>query len=423
VAGVALAIGLLAPLVAPSAGAQIANAGDVTVSMHLSLFTPSFTVAGMSTMGTESATVRENGLVTIPQSSLSFQPVEVQVNLPDPPSGGSGTTGTSSPAVVTVQAVATSDFSGGLDPNNGSAFLVGNFELLWSSSTTMSNCTVGPFRVVVRSNAQGAIPYSAATGSTSMVDPGFTVNAIPNGSAGCGGDENAINNALSLPVTTTTTTTRPNQPAPPTTTDPTKGPPVPAVVLSLTFTPAPRAATPQPAVHQPHPTTTVAPTTTTVAPPSLSSPPPPQNYSPPPRSTSGGGSRRRKSVSKKVNHPPSSKKKRHPKPAAKPTKRITPKRRVRKPARKAVGTAKVAARPKAKKAAKSSAGRQLSFVPASFVKRSPSALATGLNLAGLLGLLVFSSLALWLVTSELSEFKAGARRQRMHRIAGVTDNR
>ena len=41
------------------------------------------------------------------------------------------------------------------------------------------------------------------------------------------------------------------------------------------------------------------------------------------------------------------------------------------------------------------------------MKRSPSALATGLNLAGLLGLLVFSSLALWLVTSELSDFKAG----------------
>ena len=61
-------------------------------------------------------------------------------------------------------------------------------------------------------------------------------------------------------------------------------------------------------------------------------------------------------------------------------------------------------------------------MPASFVKRSPSALATGLNLAGLLGLLVFSSLALWLVTSELSDFKAGARRN-PHRIAGVTDRR
>src|SRR5262249_27177437 len=162
---------------------------------------PSFTVAGMSTLGAESASVSQNGLVTIPQSSLSFQPVEVQVNLPDPPTGGSAApTGTSSPAVVTVQAVATSNFSGGLDPSTGSAFLVGNFELLWSSSTTMNNCTVGPFRVVVRSNAQGATAYSTATGSVSMVDPGFTMNAIPNGAAGCAGDENAINDALSLPI-------------------------------------------------------------------------------------------------------------------------------------------------------------------------------------------------------------------------------
>ena len=46
-------------MLAPSAGADIANAGDVSVSMHLSVFTPSFTIAGMSTTGSASATVSD----------------------------------------------------------------------------------------------------------------------------------------------------------------------------------------------------------------------------------------------------------------------------------------------------------------------------------------------------------------------------
>ena len=118
-ASVSLAVAVIAPLVAPSAGAVITNAGDVTVSMHLSVFTPSFTVAGMSTMGTGYATVRQNGQIEIPQSSLSFQPVEVQMNLPDPSIGpSSGGSGATSPAIVSVQAVATSAFSGGLDPGD-----------------------------------------------------------------------------------------------------------------------------------------------------------------------------------------------------------------------------------------------------------------------------------------------------------------
>ena len=154
--------------------------------------------------------VAGNGLVTIPESSLSFQPVDVQVNLPD-----SSTSGSTAPAVVTVQAVATSDFDGGLDPISGAAFLTGNIELLWSSAPTMNNCPVGPFRITTRTNAQGAIPYSSDTGTVSMVDPDFTVNAIPSATSGCGGFETALNGALSLPVTTTTTTTRPPTPPDP----------------------------------------------------------------------------------------------------------------------------------------------------------------------------------------------------------------
>ena len=129
--------------------------------------------------------------------------------------------------------------------------------------------------------------------------------------------------------------------------------------------------------------------------------------------------------SHKVNHPPTDKKKHKKKlvqgrreEADAPTRGAQEGRPAHRRARRWP-----AQRPKVKKTARKPSSHQLSFVPASFVKRSPSALATGLNLAALLGLLVFSSLALWLVTSELSEFKAGARRQRAHRIAGVTENR
>ncbi|HTD50192.1 MAG TPA: hypothetical protein VK771_06310 [Acidimicrobiia bacterium] len=419
---VALGVAVVAPMVAPSAGAVIDNAGNVTVSLHLSVFTPTFTVAGMSTMGSGNALVEANGLVKIPESSLSFQPVDVQVNLPD-------SSGATAPAVVTVQAVATSDFDGGLDPISGAAFVTGNIELLWSSAPTMSNCPVGPFRITTRTNAQGAIPYSSDTGTVSMVDPGFTVDAIPSATSGCGGFESALNSALSLPVTTTTTTTSPIQAPPTTAINPYSGPPVPAVVLSVTFSPAPHASAPPPTQPRPRPTTTAAPPPTTAAAPPTTSfvqlPPP---TLPP---TVGGGAGQApdrqhfKAVSKKQRHP-----------ASRPTRRaaLNPRtRRIRlrkRPARHVAnpagsGTANSGGGyltgHKAKKTVRGA--RQLSFVPASFVKRSSSALATGLNLAGLLGLLVFSSLALWLVTSELSDFKAGARRQRMHRIAGITDSR
>ena len=390
--------------------------------MHLSVFTPSFTVAGMSTMGTESATVRENGLITIPQSSLSFQPVEVQVNLPDASSGSSGATGASSPAVVTVQAVATSDFSGGLDPANGSAFLVGNFELLWSSSTTMNNCTVGPFRVVTRSNAQGAIAYSSNTGSVTMVDPGFTINAIPGSAAGCGGNESAINNALALPVTTTTTR-RTNRRRPrriprrvrrsrPSSCRSRSRPPLARPHRSRSSTISTR-----PPRRDDH---TTAVCTSDLL---LAASEPEQRH--PLRRAAGGGVTDPESGQPQGQHNP---KKTKPEEAgeeagesgSRSDRRWSgPRRHPEDPAapRRTPGEAQ------GEEGDQDPTGRQLSFVPAAFVKRSPSALATGLNLAGLLGLLVFSSLALWLVTSELSEFKAGARRQRMHRIAGVTDNR
>jgi hypothetical protein len=66
-------------------------------------------------------------------------------------------------------------------------------------------------------------------------------------------------------------------------------------------------------------------------------------------------------------------------------------------------------------------GHRLNFVPAAFVKPSPSILDTGLDIVAFIGLLVFSSLALWLCTSEISAITTNSRRLKAHRIAGVTE--
>ena len=75
---------------------------------------------------------------------------------------------------------------------------------------------------------------------------------------------------------------------------------------------------------------------------------------------------------------------------------------------------------KHKAAATANSAQQLQFTNAAFIKRPQSAVATVLDLIGLIGLLGFSSLALWLVTTELSEFSASSKRLRTHRIAGIT---
>ena len=66
------------------------------------------------------------------------------------------------------------------------------------------------------------------------------------------------------------------------------------------------------------------------------------------------------------------------------------------------------------------ATERLNFVTAAFVRPSPSVLSTGLDIVAFIAFLVFSSLALWLVTSEVSAVTSNARRLRTHRIAGIT---
>jgi hypothetical protein len=419
-AAFALAVAIVAPLIAPSAGAVIANPGALRISLDLSVYTPTFTVAGMSTSGAAAATMGKNGLIKIPKSSLDFEPVNVSINLPPPddstttaaPDPSSTTAPPAPPAPVattaTVRAQAVGDFTGGLDPKTGAALLVGNIQELWSVPGRMTDCPVGPFQILANTDASGSVLYSADTGTVSVVDPGFTISAIPTGMSGCAGLESSVNAALSLPVTTTTTTTVPGVP---TTTSPVSNtPPVPSIVVAMTFTPAPRAAVPAPVQHKPKPVVT----SPTVAPQPVVAPKPPASHPGPSRHQN----QRRRQI-QRSNHADH----RVQKP-----KQQTGHTIVGRAVKKAHHTARAQAHPQKKKArAKPAAAAaaatndaQPNFVPASFIKRPQSALATGLDLLGLLALLVFSSLALWLVTSEMSDFSARNRKVKTHRIAGIT---
>ena len=429
---VALAVAVVAELVAPGAGATVANPGDIKVLMHLSIRTPTVTIDGISTEGTGAGTLRQNGLVNIPKSSLAFGSTAVHVDIPSPPPAP-GSTDTLPPisksSTVVVTIVPTSDFYGGIDPDNGSGFLVGNVQLLWDQSGTLTGCTVGPFQIIARTNAPGATPYSPQTGKVSLVDPGFTIDALPTGAPGCGGYDQSLNSALSLPVTTTTTTTLPGTP---TTLAPTYPPntpvPVPAVVVGLTFTPAPRRV-----VAAPPPTYTPP---TAVAPPPNYTPPPnstPNSAPPPAYSNPGTGTHHRNNAA-----PPPARRHRHHKPQSQtPPRHRKHHARTTKPA-KSTGTTHHRRRPAAAHTPGTwlpskhpvpyrvrAAGRpqRLNFATAAFVKPSPSVLATGLDIVAFIALLVFSSLALWLVTSEVSAVTLNARRLRAHRISGVTRRR
>src|SRR3954454_19165959 len=203
----ALSVAVTTPSLAPSAAAGVANPGFRDVAMNLMVSTPTFTLAGMRTTGLGAATLGKDGLIKIPQSSLTFDPVVVNVDLPQPPPADPNAPVDPAPNTATVRAVATSDFSGGLDPGSGAAFIVGDVQEVWTQTGTMTSCVVGPFHVAARTNAQGATAYQSKTGTVSMVDPGFTVDAVPVSAPGCGGLEGSVNSALGLPVTTTTTTT------------------------------------------------------------------------------------------------------------------------------------------------------------------------------------------------------------------------
>jgi len=92
----ALAIAVAAQLVVPTAGAVVANPGDIKIGMRLTINTPSFKVDGASTEGTGAATLSSNGLINIPMASLAFASTQVHIDVPSPPPAA-GTTDTLPP--------------------------------------------------------------------------------------------------------------------------------------------------------------------------------------------------------------------------------------------------------------------------------------------------------------------------------------
>ena len=300
---------------------------------------------------------------------------------------------------------------------------------LWSHDSRMPSCAVGPFRVVVRTNTQGGIEYSPQNGTVTMVDPGFTVDSIPTAASGCEGLEGSINEALSLPVTTTTTTTRPGTKATPTTLNPyNTDPPVPSVLLSLTFSPAPKAAaTPPPPPYKPQTPATTTQTTAAAQPvPNAVPPPAPEtdhNRRAGTTTTAVAAVAAGRTVQQVEQQQATSSRKAQQRYEEAHEARRRDRSRAKAGSNTRgtyiVGGKGTKFRPPTT-TAKKPGTKKLTFVAAAFTKRSPSALATALNLLGLVGLLVFTALALWLVTSEVSAFSAGQKRRRTHRIAGIT---
>ena len=269
----ALSLSLAVPGMVSSAGANIANPGNVQISVDLSLVTPTFTLSGVSTKSPASATVLSNGSIFIPRDHLAFGPVAVHIDTPNPAIGD-----------VTVQVVATSNFVGGLNPATHAEWVAGDLAMQWSQTGTMKQCPIGPFRVHVTTRSTGTRPYSDG-GTATMVDGNFAIPAVAPGTPGCAGFESSLNTTLSLPISTTTTTTGSSTTTTSTTTTTTTttmvptsttlltdlvpDTPVPAVVLSTTLTPAPRAPATPPTV-----TTTTVRTTTTHPPAATTTSPP-----------------------------------------------------------------------------------------------------------------------------------------------------
>jgi len=261
----AISMSLAIPGMVSSAGANIANPGNVGVSVNLSLLTPTFTLSGISTTSPATATMASNGALFIPRADLVFAPLAVHIALPNPELGD-----------ITVQVVASSDFVGAVNPSTRVEWLAGSLEMQWSHTGTMTACPIGPFQVHVTTKSAGSRPYSDG-GMATMVDANLAIGAVGPGTPGCAGLESSVNATLSLPITATTTTSDNSTTSTTTTTVPTSttvltdlvpDTPIPAVVLSTTLTPAPRSPATRPATTTtqatpPHP----AATTTTFRPP------------------------------------------------------------------------------------------------------------------------------------------------------------
>ena len=212
----AVIVVIVGPMCFSRARAELGARVPVRISLSLAMRSKTTDIATFATRAPLTVGVGADGTFTLPSKSLAFTPVDVPIATPPPRLG-----------MLTVQAAATDDFAGTVNPATGTVTLDGSLELLWSkpsstynpSQEQMLDCPVGPFAVHLSTATVGGMLLSRQsspdpTGRTAtLVDSTPTVGAVPDGTTQCEGDERSLNLALSLPIlpttaaTTSTTTT------------------------------------------------------------------------------------------------------------------------------------------------------------------------------------------------------------------------
>lgn len=236
--------GLVTLLFAGVAGAQLETTTTTTTTAPASTTTTTAAAGGVTPAGPITVTIGVTLKVVVTGSPSTIGPIPCtatgtvdadgkfllkKADITCPPFNGAV-----GPVDATTQIVATSDWSGVIDPEGGIVRLNGSSKTLATvPSLGTVDCPVGPITLAASSEKPGGTAYNLATGKATVADNAVAIPAIPPNSEGCFTLESVINTALGLPTTGRT------------------------VILTLTFAPKLSGSADVPTT-----TTTVAPTTT-----------------------------------------------------------------------------------------------------------------------------------------------------------------
>jgi hypothetical protein len=178
-----VAAGVVASTV--TANASVQNPGSVTVTVNAAtLSTPMGDFAPIE--GTLSGAVSGDGALTFPQASIAFTSFDATITNPVA-------------LTVNVTPLASSDFTGTVDPDTGSVTLTGDLTLAISlAQFGLSGCPLGPMSLDLSTANPGGSAYSA--GAATVTDQSFVMPLIPDGAPGCAGAEGIIDTLVPLPT-------------------------------------------------------------------------------------------------------------------------------------------------------------------------------------------------------------------------------
>jgi hypothetical protein len=228
---------VVGPMCLSRATADPAARVPMLVTLNVAMRTRTADVATFSMPFPMTVGMPPDGSFTIPQDRLAFSLIEIPIETPRPGLGR-----------LSVRVEGTTDFAATVDTTSGAVTLDGSLELLWSkpgsvlnpNESRMHDCPVGPFVVHLSSATVGGTPLSKqsrlhpTSRTARLVDDNLSVPAVRRGTRQCAGDEDRLNQALSLPIlpkaaptttttaattTTTTTSTSTTVPASTTSTD------------------------------------------------------------------------------------------------------------------------------------------------------------------------------------------------------------